>query len=249
MKNPGNLSRKELVEACIEIIEAYSEDVDPESYIQNQLALVDGSDEQKLFILEVFSGLGQFSTLIQVTADALYQRYDILNSKRARLMFITYLIIVEFQKIEILELLFAASPRLSKQVLLYITNSADLSYLIEAWYHIYDRQFTDRHFGVPLKKNREQLIDLIDQLDQLGAKVGKFKKIDPTVPKAFVFHEARDRTVEDFVYEDEEPILTHEVPRTTYIRPRNLTSQAQMHREHEKNARVARLLEGWSNKF
>ena len=249
MKNPGNLSRKELVEACIEIVEAYSEDVDPESYIQTQLNCIDGSEEQKQFILEIFSGLRQFSTLIQVTADAVYQRYDILNSKRARLMFIVYLIVVEFGSTEILELLFAASPRLSKQVLLYITNSGDLNYLIEAWYHIYDREFTDRHFGHPLKKNREQLIDLIDQLDQLGAKVGKFKKIDPTVPKAFVFQETRDRTVQDFVFEDEEPSLTHEVPRTTYIKPRNLTSQAQMHREHEKNARVARLLEGWSHLF
>ena len=76
------------------------------------------------------------------------------------------------------------------------------------------------------------------------AKIGAFVKREPTKPQAFVFHETNDRSI-DYTFPEKEPIsYTHEVPRSTYVKPRNLTSEHQMHRDHEKNARVAKLLEG-----
>ena len=75
-------------------------------------------------------------------------------------------------------------------------------------------------------------------------KIGAFVKRDPTKPRAFVFHETKDRSI-DYDFPEPEPVsYAHEVPRSTYVKPRNLTSEHQMHRDHEKNARVAKLLEG-----
>ena len=75
-------------------------------------------------------------------------------------------------------------------------------------------------------------------------KIGAFVKRDPTKPRAFVFHETKDRII-DYDFPEPEPVsYAHEVPRSTYVKPRNLTSEHQMHRDHEKNARVAKLLEG-----
>ena len=116
MKSENKLSNSKLVEKTIEVLESFHDDIDTEDFIRSQLSLLgnEASSEQQLFILQVFSGISQFSSVLELTVDALYQRYDILNSKRSRLLFIVYLIIIEFEKLDILELLHAASSRLSK---------------------------------------------------------------------------------------------------------------------------------------
>ena len=116
MKSENKLTNSKLVEKTIEVLESFHDDIDTEDFIRSQLSLLgnEASSEQQLFILQVFSGISQFSSVLELTVDALYQRYDILNSKRSRLLFIVYLIIIEFEKLDILELLHAASSRLSK---------------------------------------------------------------------------------------------------------------------------------------
>ena len=116
MKSENKLSNSKLVEKTIEVLDSFHDDIDTEDFIRSQLSLLgnEASSEQQLFILQVFSGISQFSSVLELTVDALYQRYDILNSKRSRLLFIVYLIIIEFEKLDILELLHAASSRLSK---------------------------------------------------------------------------------------------------------------------------------------
>ena len=116
MKSENKLSSSKLVEKTIEVLESFHDDIDTEDFIRSQLSMLESqaSAEQQLFILRVFSGISQFSSVLELTVDALYQRYDILNSKRSRLLFIVYLIIIEFEKLDILNLLHSASSRLSK---------------------------------------------------------------------------------------------------------------------------------------
>lgn len=195
----------------------------------------------------MFSGVSQFSSVLEIAVDAVYHRYDILNSYRARVLFIVFLIVLEFDNMDIVDLLHATSSRLSKQCLLYLTNNNDVNYLTSSWCHVYAVDFTDKHLAGPLKRNRSALLDMIDRLEELDAKIGAFVKKDPTKPKAFVFHETNRHSID---YElsaepDVEASLSHEVPRSTYVRPQHLTAEAQMHREHEKNVRVAKLLEGF----
>ena len=194
----------------------------------------------------MFSGVSQFSSVLEIVVDAIYHRYDILNSSRARLLFIVFLTVLEFDNMDIGDMLHAASSRLAKQTLLYLTNNSDVNYLTGSWCHVYAVDFTDKHLVGPLKRNRAALLDMIDRLDELDAKVGAFHKKDPTKPKSFVFHQTNRHPVDHVLTEpDVEASLSHEVPRSTYVKPHHLTAEAQMHRNHENNVRVAKMLEGF----
>ena len=70
---------------------------------------------------------------------------------------------------------------------------ADVTYLVEQWNHIYDVDFTKETFECPLRGNQVQMMVLIHQIDDIRAKIGEFKKKDPTVPKEFHFHELNIR--------------------------------------------------------
>ena len=70
---------------------------------------------------------------------------------------------------------------------------ADVTYLVEQWNHIYDVEFTKETFETPLRNNQVQMMVLIHQIDDIRAKIGEFKKKDPTVPKEFHFHELNIR--------------------------------------------------------
>ena len=70
---------------------------------------------------------------------------------------------------------------------------ADVTYLVEQWNHIYDVDFTKETFEAPLRSNQVQMMVLIHQIDDIRAKIGEFKKKDPTVPKEFHFHELNIR--------------------------------------------------------
>ena len=70
---------------------------------------------------------------------------------------------------------------------------ADVTYLVEQWNHIYDVEFTKETFETPLRNNQVQMMVLIHQIDDIRAKIGEFKKKDPTVSKEFHFHELNIR--------------------------------------------------------
>ena len=144
---------------------------------------------------------------------------------------VCYWLIIEFDYLhegdKLLKLLYSAGPRLSKQMLYFLSNQehagifhpfatlsdsigravtlydivnittawikADVTYLVEQWNHIYDVDFTKETFECPLRGNQVQMMVLIHQIDDIRAKIGEFKKKDPTVPKEFHFHELNIR--------------------------------------------------------
>ena len=72
-------------------------------------------------------------------------------------------------------------------------SKADVTYLVEQWNHIYDVEFTKETFETPIRNNQVQMMVLIHQIDEIRAKIGEFKKKDPTVTKEFKFHELNIR--------------------------------------------------------
>ena len=65
MKSENKLSNSKLVEKTIEVLESFHDDIDTEDFIRSQLSLLgnEASPEQQLFILQVFSGISQFSSV------------------------------------------------------------------------------------------------------------------------------------------------------------------------------------------
>ena len=79
--------------------DGYHMDIDPEQYISAQHQILDsfGTSEQRQFLIDTFSAVQEFSLVLEIAVDALYGRYDMLNSKRMCVTFLVYLIIFEFE--------------------------------------------------------------------------------------------------------------------------------------------------------
>jgi len=68
--------------------------------------------------------------------------------------------------------------------------------------------------------------------------------LDTVQFELFALNETNRHPVDHVLTEpDVEASLSHEVPRSTYVKPHHLTAEAQMHRNHENNVRVAKMLE------
>ena len=90
------------------------------------------------------------------------------------------------------------------------------------------------------------MLNLLQQIDDIEVRVGPFVHKPTTVANEFKFNETRRNVnlYENEIFEPQRISHAHEVPLSTYARPENMTDEYIMHRDHDKQARAVRLLEG-----
>ena len=125
-------------------------------FYDKNFVLTKNKEDQKFFILQTFSGIFQFSKLLNIVCDAVYNRYELLlrklflfiisltqnsisvaqiefyelmrnrTSQKSSVLLIIYWLIIEFDYLnegdKLLKLLYSAGPRLSKQILYFLSN-------------------------------------------------------------------------------------------------------------------------------
>ena len=58
---------KEIIEKCCNLFDSYRPEVSPDEFIQTHLdAMEKGTEEQKFFILKTFSGIFQYSKVLNI---------------------------------------------------------------------------------------------------------------------------------------------------------------------------------------
>jgi len=241
------LSSSELLAQCCQLIDSYRSEVCPEEYIDKMIEDTDLHNDEKFFLIEVFSGALQYNKVLDELLNVLYagSGRNLLIGDRSIFRTLSYLLLFRFDELrkskKLLSLLEAIEYRKIILLLDLIINDKEKRKLYKKWQTIYDAKYVDDFFMKPLNENRNELIAIRDRLESNSSNVGTFVKKAATKPKEFNLKKKKPISIpEPEVFESQSP--PHPIPETTYEKPDYLDPKVIRDRDHERRSRVATML-------
>lgn len=241
------LTATELLEQCREIIDSYRPEVCPEEYIKLNIEDTDLHADEKFFLIEIFSGIIQYSKVLDELLKLIYggKGRNLLQNDRSILLILSYLLVIRFEELskspKLMELLEVVENRRTMILLDVLIDEKEKRKLNKKWQSIYDSKYVDNLLMDPLRQNRNELISIRDRLDTKSSNVGAFVKQAPTVPREFNLKKKQPIiSPEPEILEKQLP--PNPIPKTTYEIPENLDPTKIRDREHERQTRVANMI-------